>query len=236
MDSFVTTKKYNNICVVSCILGTKFAKVYPALSCCDCYFFTNNPALKPEIEGKGWIFEQVDMKLTDDFVISSNQAKWVKFLQFLKVPKYNDWNRYEIIIYIDHKINLLNQGVDKLVSMKTKSIIVKEHHFSNHTIWGELNAANHQQRYKVFETATRKYIQDKLAVGYTDKNPVCHTALMLYQVNNERVISFVNEMYNDLQLVGTPECQIIWCIVSQKYLDIIQVIKQNDVPVKWELP
>lgn len=240
MDSSTTShtseeKRFKNICVVSCILGTKFRKVHPAPTCCDCYFFTNNPQLKSEVEEKGWIYQECDMQLSNDLVTSSNQAKWVKFLQFLKFPKYDALKGYEMILYTDHKMNLLDENVDQLLRIKTKSIVVKKHPYLE-TIWDELREAKYQERYKVFEAVTRRYILDKFVDGYTDETHVCHTAVILYQITDPRVINFVSEMYCDMRLIGTPECQIVWCIVSQKYEDTIQVIERTDVPVKYILP
>lgn len=216
-------------CVISCITGLRFTKVYPAPTICPAFFYTNNPALRSEIEAKGWIYKFLDLPLSTDQTVSSCQAKYVKFLQFKVDPGFQN------VIYTDHKLNLQDGHIIKLQYLKEKPVLIR---YSPRvkTVEDEISAARSQKRYSVFEAKTRQYVSEKLAAGYSGTARVCATGLILYDLTNSSVRSLVDEMYNDIQKVGTPECQIIWVLVSQKYDDIIQCINWDDVAIPWASP
>ncbi len=50
------------------------------------------------------------------------------------------------------------------------------------------------------------------------------------------VIQLVDEVYHNLQFVGTPECQIIWAMVSQKYQHLITSIEWDQINLLWQEP
>ena len=75
---------YEDVLIVSCILGDKYTIIYDApASSPNCYFFTNNQNQKDVIISKGWNYEYVDIEMTDEEIPCSLQSKYIKFLQFL---------------------------------------------------------------------------------------------------------------------------------------------------------
>lgn len=221
-----------DICIISTICGTKFKYLYPAPSEYDCYLFSNNPELKTEAQKKGWIFNLLSLPLTVDDIISSNQAKQTKFLQIV-YPKYDK------ILYIDHKLKIENEQVKTLTQLQVKPILLRLTPRVKTTIWDEFRDAMADERYRRFEVQTREYIKDKIAHGYSENFRICNTALILYNMTldmNGQIPVFLAQVIDDLRRVGTPECQIIWAMVAQKYANLIQTFEVNSIPIVWEEP
>jgi hypothetical protein len=228
-----------NVCVVGCIFGAKFRTVYPAVKNYDAYFFTNNPEIKETIEKAGWKYIFVDLPLSDDYAVSTLQSKYIKFLQFLKNENYSFLNKYNKIVYSDHKLELKDYHIEYLLEyIGDKEIMVRDHPQPRNNIWEEVGLAMFQERYLRFMPQTIDYIRQKITEGYSEKpyGCDCATTLILYNIGNHKVIKLTDEVYNDLTKLGTPECQIIWAILGQKYVDIIKVIPWNSMDIKWEEP
>jgi len=227
------------VCVVGCIFGDKFKTVYPAVKNYDAYFFTNNSEIKEIIEKAGWKYLYVDLPLHDDYAVTSLQSKYIKFLQFLKNRKYSLFDKYDKIVYTDHKLELNDNHIEYLLeTIGDKNILVRDHPQHRNNIWEEVGLAMFQERYLRFMSQTIDYIREKIKEGYSEKpyGCDCATTLILYNIRKEKVINFTDEIYNDLIKLGTPECQIIWAMVGQKYIDIIKVIPWNDMNIRWETP
>ena len=209
--------------------------MYRAPSNYNSYFYTNNDELEKEITDNGWIYKKIDFNLSDCIIISSKQAKYIKFLQMLKNDDHAYLKTYDRILYIDHKFFLQDNHIDSLLKLNTKPILIRITPRCKSNVWQEFDARG-QMRYNIFESQAMKYVKDKLLVGYKENVMICNTGLILYDANSVEVLNLVNEIYDDLTLVGTPECQIIWAMVSQKYENIIYKINFNDVPILWMCP
>lgn len=230
------TRDFSKICVITTICGSKFNKLYKAPTICHSYVFTNNVELEKECKLKGWTYIKLTLDLSSDEIISSNQAKYVKFLQFFNDKNCDYMKKYDIIIYVDHKFYFKNDHIGKLLDAIKQPILIRKTPSNKALIWDEFRDAHHQLRYRQFEEKAKNYVNDKIKNGYTENVRISNTGLIVYNVKNEQVIKLVNEIYVDLQRVGTPECQIIWAMVSQKYQNIIQQIEWNDVPILWQTP
>ncbi|MDR2428616.1 MAG: hypothetical protein LBD62_02290 [Candidatus Margulisbacteria bacterium] len=220
-----------DICLVSCVLGTNFASVYRAPRK-DAYFFTNNPALRTEIENKGWQYVFLDLPLSTDPAVSSLQAKYVKFLQFLsRTDCPPPLRACAKIIYFDHKVELKPQHIDKLLAVGQKPVVVRKHPHGHSNIWGEVSAALLQERYTRFIDKTLEYVLAKIKQSsvYKTTTVVPWTSLILYQPQNPQVQKFADEVYRDLLEIGTAECQIVWAMVAQKYPELIQYLDGKEI-------
>ena len=105
-----------SVCVIGCIFGKKFSSVYPSVKNHDAYLFTNNPELRETIEKAGWKYIFIDFMLTDDDAISSFQSKYIKFLQFLKDESFKYFKKYDMIVYTDHKLELIDKHVENVLN------------------------------------------------------------------------------------------------------------------------
>jgi hypothetical protein len=101
----------------------------------------------------------------------------------------------------------------------------------------EVEAANYQERYKRNMDKTLELINNKINNNeITDKTEICNTGLILY-INYYDVKNMLDDIYNTCINLQQPECQIIWAIYSQKYLDKIKLIDfHNVVKPTWQEP
>jgi hypothetical protein len=215
----------SNVAVVSCIFGKTFNVVYDAPHGATSFFFSNRTDLVDEVTKKAWKYIFLDFPLSDDDAVSSFQAKYVNFLQFLRERRFDWFNDFDEIVYVDHKFLLTSEHLKYIEINKKAAIFLRRTPRLKTTVWDEVDDAMGQERYRRFISQTRKYINDKLKTGYSDTVRMCNTGLISYSHKLPKVISLVNEVYSDLQNIGTTECQIIWAIVSQRYTSIIQTIE-----------
>jgi hypothetical protein len=203
----------------------------------DAYFFTNNSRLESAIEAAGWKYVFVDFPLSDDGAISSFQSKYIKFLQFLKNKDYSFIDKYDTIIYTDHKLELKDSHVKYLLErMNGHEILVRDHPGNRKNIWEEVGAAMFQERYLRFMPQTIDYVRKKAHSGYSEKPVVVATGLIVYRHLNKNTMDFVDEVYSDLESIGTSECQIVWSMLGQKHTDIIKIIGWDELDIKWKEP
>lgn len=223
-------------CVISCIFGREYAYVYPAPKDIESHFFTNSRSIKNEVVAKGWKYHFLNFPLSDDVAISSLQSKYIKFLQFKKQIKFAYFELYANIIYVDHKFKLEKQHVAKLLGQIKRSVLIRKTPRLKDKIWDEVNDAMGQERYRRFMPQTIEYVEEKLNNGYSEHVRICNTGLIVYNIRGKLVNKLVDEVYSDLMMLGTSECQIIWALITQKYADIIQTIEWEELPIIWEIP
>ena len=220
-----------DLVVISCVFGTKFTFVHPAPSPTNCHFFTNNSRLKEEVTKKGWNYIFVDKFLSNDYLVSSVQAKYIKFLKF--IDDYPDFKNVGQIIYIDHKIRILPVALTQMKSMMAssagKSLIINQTPATKTNVYHEVRAAMPQARYKKNMHLTLQFIKEKLASGeYSDNVRVCSTGLLMY-INKDNVKELIDDVYDKCIEHQQPECQIYWCLLAQKYKSEIKEIRWPDV-------
>ena len=178
----------------------------------------------------------LDFPLSEDDAISSFQAKYVKFLQFLREDRFEWFKNYDEIVYVDHKFFLTTDHLGLIETNKEKEIMIRTTPRLKTTVWDEVNDAMGQERYRRFMLQTRAYIDEKIKSGLSENARICNTGLISYSHNNPDVLSFVNHIYPDLVEIGTSECQIVWALISQQYLPLIQTIDWADIPILWKAP
>ena len=229
--------KIHNYLIISCIFGKKFNSInFSPYQKKNSYFFTNNPNLKNEIESKGWNYFYINRPLTDNYLISSLQSKYIKFLKFL--DDYPLFDIVKTIIYFDHKEEVTSNTIDEINILinnnPNKSIIIrqepirKKYGYKNN-IYQEIESATHQLRYKENMELTNNFIKDMISSGqYSQNIIICNTGLLIF-INRQNIINLLNEVYNKCIEHQQPECQIYWNLFSQKYLDKIKQIKWSDI-------
>jgi hypothetical protein len=223
-------------CAISCIFGADFSYLYPAPVSLNCFFFSNNKNLMEEADSKGWTFIFVDFPISSDIAVSSFQSKYIKFLQFLKNNAFKQFQQYSDIIYVDHKFFLQPSHIKDLLSRNDKGVLIRKTGIVKEKIWDEVNMAKGQERYLRYMPATIDYVNKKLQNGYSENVRICNTGLIIYDTTLAAVRSLVDEVYGDLEFIGTSECQIIWGIVCQKYQHIIKTVEWKSVHMIWKEP
>lgn len=201
-------------------------------------FFTNNKLLKKDIQLKGWEYSFIASDTIGgiDSVDSSLQAKKIKFLQ-LEKETLNELYRYDYILYVDSRA--IVDDVDYVKSLCDKGIVIKYSplHKKKLTIWGEVDEAAAVERYAKSMPETIDFIKNKITSDeYTDDNRVMATGVILYKIKDkqykERIESLCKEVYTTCVRLNQPECQIIWCLLSQPYDDLITKVEAEDIVIR----
>jgi hypothetical protein len=232
-----------NLLIISCIFGKNFKKTYKAPLNKNCVFFTNNENLKHEIINNGWKYFYINFELTDDYIISSLQSKYIKFLIFLK--DYPEFNKFLNIIYTDHKFKLHDIHINQFLSIQknepTKVIIIRKTPMLKTSIREEIACAKNQERYLKNMNATIHYIEDKIKHYQFKMNDIriSNTGIIFYNninINNSLITSMLYDIYNSCITLQQPECQIFWALYSQNYLDKIKQIEFYEINPLWQAP
>jgi len=233
----------DSVVIISCIFGTKFNSVHPSPDKEKAFFFTNNPGLKDEIIKKGWNYIYVNKPLTDDYITSCLQAKYIKFLIFLE--DFPEFKEKKTIIYTDHKIlvlpNVLNEVKVLMNNNMDKSIIINQ----APSCWGlktninhEIEAAMKQERYARNMDKTKKFIKTLVDSNEISEDVIiCSTGFLIY-INREKIKHLIDNIYEKCLEHQQPECQIYWGIFSQKYKKDIKIIQWEDLKNvdRWRYP
>lgn len=216
---------YSKILIVNCLFGkSSTQKINTAPSNCVSYFFTNNINLKNQIITKGWNFFFINKPINVDYLESSLQSKYIKFLIFIK--EYPEFKKYKHIIYFDHKLAFSNSKIENFIKYIynniEKSLIIPLHKRRNkNNIEGEISIANMQERYARNMSKT---------IDFVDKNNknclLCLTNLLIY-INHNQIIKLLEDVYNNCMQDQQPECQIYFSILCEKYDEHVLKVKYN---------
>lgn len=217
-----------NTMFFTCYFGKIVKHIHQAPSKGNSYFFANNTQLKDVIDKAGWKFVLVNFEISEDYLVSSLQSKYVKFLKFLKdYPNFE--KQYTVFVYIDGKYkypsNFINDVLYQISNCKGKDLIIKEHNVLNRkSIWDEVRDASGQERYKRNMHKTVAYLNDMIKKGvFSHQVRVCATGFIIY-INYKNVLSLIDDVYDICIEHEQPECQIYWAALSQKYTNQIHTV------------
>lgn len=223
--------------IVSCILGPRFRRVYPAVPGYRNVFFSNNPAIRPHVEAQGWNFALLDQfQLSDDILMSSLQAKWVKFLPFLdSMPGYDD---VATITYHDHEFEVRDEHIAWLLRASTRDddLLVRVTPRAKTSIAAEIAAAMKQERYVCHMPETLAYLDSLQASGQISPEVrIVNTGLIHYR-NLPACRPFCRTIHDTCLRLGQPECQIIWAAESQMSDIRIRQVAWKSLRPLWKTP
>lgn len=229
----------NDLIVFSALFGDTFEKLYPAPLKDNCFLFTNNKKLQLECKNKGWHYVYLDVLIsdgvTDAYQYYSLQSKYVKFLEVKKdFPDLFKNKKYGL--YFDHKLEVKKSHIEKLLKFKNYNLVVTETPKVKDTVYDEIEDAMGQQRYVERMHELKNWVKKKLSEGYSHKNRVTRTGIIFFNLNNQKTFDLCSKVYLSIMEVLNPECQVIWCILSQKYKNHIKTIPWDEVAIKWESP
>ncbi len=178
----------------------------------------------------------MDFELSQDISVSSFQSKFIKFLQIRNRSEGNFLGQFQYSLFVDHKFFIQDTHIGEILGNANKPIVIRSTPREKTTIWEEYNEANLQLRYQKFKEQTHQYIVEKINHGCSENIRICNTGLILVNLNYPECLKLMDEVYKDLKLIGTSECQIIWAMVSQNFESLIKVIPFHKIPMKWEAP
>ena len=115
-------------------------------------------------------------------------------------------------------------------------MIIRETPRFKNTVYDEIQDAMRQARYRERMPELKNWVKNKLLEGYSPDVRICNTGLMLYDLSNQKVLDLCSEVYLATMEVLNPECQVIWCILSQKYKDHIKTLPWDQLLISWRAP
>ncbi|MDC1499375.1 hypothetical protein N8390_09535 [Amylibacter sp.] len=219
--------------VISCYFGRNKTGVYEAPLDADCFFFSNNKDLERLAQKSGWNFIFVeDMPISAEPRVASLQSKFIKFLQFKK--SLINWTPTDSILYFDHKFAVKSEHIGLIQNLCSSEILIRNTPKEKLSIQDEINAALPQKRYAEVMLETVQWINTKITKEkLSPNNRVMNTGLILY-ADVEKSQKLCDEVYEACWLLGQPECQIIWGLISQPYEGLITRIDWNDLDIFWK--
>ncbi|AOW77063.1 hypothetical protein A3Q34_09460 [Colwellia sp. PAMC 20917] len=210
-------------------------------NCDRAIFFTNNKLLKKEVLLKGWKYEYLQAGEIGeigeiDSIDSSLIAKKIKFLQ-LEQRILNELYSFDYVLYVDSRA--IVDDIVHINSLCDKGLVIRysPEYKNKNTVWDEINEAKVVERYAAAMPETISFVENKIKDGeYTDQNKVMATGVILYKLGDmkyrNRIISLCNEVYDTCVKLNQPECQIIWCILSQPYDDLMTKVKAQNIQTR----
>lgn len=226
-----------NHLLASGLFGHRFSRVYPAVEGRRCLFFSNNTGLRAEAESKGWEFRLTPRHaLSDDERISSQQSKYVKFLQF--IADFPEFGTADSITYCDHKFFVKAAHVSWMLEhiMPDKSILIRTTPKLKLSVADEVEAAMPQPRYAAHMPQTLAWVSSlKAAQGLSESVRIVNTGLIHYR-NFDRIMPMLDDIYRAVWSLGQPECQILWAMLAQPYEQHIQRVAWEALNPLWAAP
>jgi len=217
---------------ISGYFGKALSGVYKALPGVDCFFFSNNKEMKSIVEDQGWVFIYENMPLSADHRLASLQSKCVKFLQFDKA--LIGWEYGQAILYFDHKFEVKIEHVEKIKELSKREILIRNTPKKKLTIQDEINDAISQKRYAEVMEQTIAWVDSKVRLeGYRYFNRIMNTGLIFYK-DVKGVQRLCDDVYQTCWLIGQPECQIVWGVLSQRYEENITRIDWSELDIVWK--
>ncbi|MCF7702127.1 hypothetical protein [Loktanella sp. M215] len=240
-----TTQNLENHYVVTGLFGDdRDFGVYkaPRLSGVECLFFSNSDVIGEYAYAQGWRFiKTFHPVLTNDYLESSLQSKWVKYLQFLnESPIIEEFLELpKSVLYFDHKFNVTSEHVSNILKRSTDaSLLIRKTPIAKKSVNVEIDAALPYERYARHMEPTKAFINNRLAQGDKIDVTICNTGLIHYR-NLEVSRDLADRVYNTCQSLKQPECQIVWAMHAQAFDDKIDVIDWNDPlvgDIEWQNP
>ena len=231
--------------VVSCLFGDEnnFG-IYkaPLAPMVECIFFSNSDKIGRYAKKQGWRFVKTfHPVLSNDYLETSLQSKWVKYLQFLTQDAMlsEKLGKPDSILYFDHKFCLTPEQVSRILEYESgKAVVIRSTPTLKDTISAEIEAAAPYERYQRHLNSTRTFVETEFLRGKRNEVRICNTGLIHYR-NLEVSEQLAQKVYDGCVSLKQPECQIIWALQSQQFSDDIHTVRWDDElvgDIVWEDP
>ena len=233
--------------IVTCLFGSKWSVLYPAMKEYRCVIFSNNPKTEKEAIKKGWEFKLVKrfLPLSNDFLESRLQGKYTKFLEFLY--DFNEYRKYSFITHIDHKNVINSNEFERLRSLfePTKKIFMISSRAGCSVSETLTNGCNTFESYRLHEKETRSWIQSQVDSGLASWDGQEYACSFIMYKNYDSILPFLKQVYDRLWILRQPHCQAIWAVMIQSNLDELQLqyihwtetsmFRRTPLPIKQEI-
>lgn len=224
--------------LISCLYGDRFKKLYPPVSGYECFFFSNNPIIESEAKEKGWQFILTpEFNLSESELISSVQAKYIKFLQFLK--DYEMFQDVTEITYFDHKFYVEPTHIETILKIYDNSrhdLLIRNTPRLKNSIDDEISDAMHQERYKMHMRETINWLEYLIEYQNLSKQIRIMNTGIIHYGNIPKIQNFLDDVYANIVKLNQPECQIIFAALCQLNNVCIKAIDWDKLNPVWCAP
>jgi len=193
----------------------------------SCYFFSNNQAMETIVKNKGWKFVFCpEFPISNEPRVSSLQSKWFKFLQFDFENLFPDVP----ILYVDHKFNLRPDHIEFVKKTCNRPILIRNSPKVLNSIEEEVEVlAKREKRYAEVLGETMKWVDMmEKKFGFSRKVRMVNTGLIYYRSPREAK-PLCDDVYKTCWFLGQPECQIVWNVLAQNNLGIVQTVEWSEL-------
>lgn len=184
------------------------------------YFISNNQYnMDVFCKFTGWKPVYLDFEVTDNYAVSSMQAKYAKALPH----KFPELAEYDYLLYVDDKITFNVDRMEEwlqILNEKNSPLAARKHwHLPSNpsNVLHEFGESMYQQRYVYYSRQCANYIADRVAEGYSLYGEYAFmTNIILRNMRHPDTVA-INEMwYNHIEQ-STICCQVPFHFVAQKF-------------------
>ena len=168
-------------------------------------------------------------------MVSSLQAKWVKFLQFMDaLPGYED---VSAVTYHDHKFRVRAEHIEWILRERSADhdLMIRETPRVKLSIADEIGDAMNQERYVRHMPETITFLDGLDANLRTKTIRIVNTGLIHYR-DLMACRAFTQQVYDMCIKLQQPECQIIWPALAQTSPIRIQQVPWSLLEPLWREP
>jgi hypothetical protein len=117
-----------------------------------------------------------------------------------------------------------------------KGILIRNTPRLKVSVWDEVEEAKSQERYARIMEATIPFVDISIEQGYRHNNRVMNNGVIVYKVDDmsirKSIRALCTDVYNCCIEYDQPECQIFWCILSQKYEEIVTKVDFDEIKTR----
>lgn len=182
------------------------------------FFISNNPEILSLAASVGWSPLFLDLPISEDPVVSAQQAKMAKAVPHL-IPQLSG---FHYSFYKDDKIEVNTKKINGYIDALNDSnscVAIRPHPFLSNNVLFEFGQAMLQSRYKSQWSQAIKYIEEELENGYQLECQMYWTSAILRNMRHPDIQSLNNTWYKHIQRCGI-ECQISFNFIAQKFQSI----------------
>jgi len=183
------------------------------------YFVSNNPHALDAAEALGWHPIPLDLPVSDNPILSAQQAKIAKAMPHL----FPDLNRHRHLAYIDDKKAVPFDDIDRGIAVLQATGAAMATRLSPHVsgnILREFTDAMFQERYRLQAHQITEFMLARIEAGKTlETDRLFTTNFSLRDTAHPRVRALNEAWYDDILACGI-ECQIAFAFLAQGNADI----------------
>jgi hypothetical protein len=151
------------------------------------------------------------------------------------LPNFPELQKYQTILYFDHKIAIQPSHIEKLLKIGSvaidASVIIRTTPRQKRHITDEINDAIKIPKYAKNMKKTIEFVQKKIQEkAFLPATQICNTGLLLYQ-NVGPIVPMLHNIYQSCISLQQPECQLFWSVFSYKYSSHIKIIDYTTISI-----